>query len=75
MNISKSMKDRNGNLIHMGDEVDIIIAGEFQHKAIFRYTTSGELATITELGVKFRIGGKQSYSIQCLTKYIYKAVA
>jgi len=69
---SMSMTDHNGNAINNGDTVNIIIAGEFQHKAIFQYTSSDDYATIIELGVKFRKDGKQSYGIGCLTKYIYK---
>ena len=69
-----SMTDSKGNVINKGDTVDIRIAGEFQHKAIFQYTTSDDYATIIELGVKFRKDGKQAYGIGCLTKYIYKEV-
>lgn len=74
MTRNMSMTDRNGNTINNGDTVNIIIAGEFQHKAIFQYASSDDYATIIELGVRFRTGGKQAYGIGCLTKYIYKAV-
>lgn len=73
MNITMNMTDRKGNIINSGDTVNIIIAGEHQYQAIFKYTTSDDLAMITELGVKFRKGGKQGFSHQCLTKYVYKA--
>lgn len=67
-----SMTDRKGNVINNGDTVNIIIAGELQQKAIFQYASSDDYATIIELGVKFRKGGKQAYGVGCLTKYIYK---
>lgn len=72
MKTTMSMTDRNGNVINNGDTVDIIIAGELKRKAIFKYITSEDLAMIKELGIKFRKGGLQSYSIGCLTKYVYK---
>lgn len=70
----KSMVDINGNVINSGDTVNIIIAGELLYKAIFHYSTSNELSIISELGVKFRKGGKQAYSHHCLTKFIYAIV-
>lgn len=72
MKMTMSMTDRNGNVINSGDKVDIIMAGELKQKAIFKYTTSEDLAMIRELGIKFRKGGLQSYSTGCLAKYIYK---
>lgn len=50
-----SMTDQKGNVINNGDTVDIIIAGEFQHKAIFQYALSDDYAQIIELGRCFFI--------------------
>lgn len=70
MEMEKSMTDVNGNIINSGDTVNIIICGELDCKGIFRWAKE-DLATITELGIPFRKGGIQGYSIQSLKKYVY----
>lgn len=70
MEIEKSMTDVSGNVINSGDKVNIVICGELDCRAIFRWA-KGELATITELGIPFRKGGMQAYNVQALKKYVY----
>lgn len=72
--LNTTMTDRNGKTITMGEVVDIIIAGKFQNKAVFKGVDGdGDLATIQAMGVKFRKGGLEGYCTQALAKYVYAA--
>lgn len=59
-----TMVDVHGNKINSGNEVLVIIAGEVQYSATFKYKITNNVAIITKFGA-----GSHSY----LTKYIAAA--